>query len=277
MTILEETMEILKAKASLLLDKVTVDDLVLGIFFTGVKLSTGHGGVAFTPVGEIPEAVCCPTTAARMPRAGSLTGIPVRDCLPFATEKNVLKSAIAVAAINAVTHLALDSGIEVEGEIVTGEDGFDLLKIKPDEAISLIGAFGPYIRRLKRMGNPFFIVERNPLSLREEEKAFYRPESQMSQALEKSDVVIITGTAIVNQTIDAIVGCLKKGSRAAVIGPTASMWPDAFFRRGIEVMAGIRILNSDSMVRILKEGGSAYHLLHECSEKIAFVRRVREP
>ena len=56
MTILEETMEILKAKASLLLDKVTVDDLVLGIFFTGVKLSTGHGGVAFTPFGEIPEA-----------------------------------------------------------------------------------------------------------------------------------------------------------------------------------------------------------------------------
>lgn len=273
MKVLEETIQILRDRASSILNRVTIDDLVLGIFFTGVKLSTGHGGVAFTPIGEIPEAVCCPTTAARMPRAGTLAGAPAWDCLAFATERNVLKSAIGVASINGATHLTLESGIRPEGEIVIGEDGFDLLKIAPHETVSLIGAFGPYIRRLKKMGNPFFIVERNPLALRDEEKPFYRAESQMAQALEKSDVVIVTGTAIVNQTIDAILSALRKESRVAIIGPTASMWPEAFFRRGIQVMAGIRILNSDSMIRILKEGGSAYHLLHECSEKIAFVRK----
>ena len=273
MRVVEETNRILREKASPILDRVTIDDLVLGIFFTGVKLSTGHGGVAFTPIGEIPEAVCCPTTAARMPRAGSLTGISVWDCLPLASDKNVLKSAIGVAAINGITSLLLESGIRFEGEIVIGEDGFDLLKIEPTETISLIGAFGPYIRRLKRMGNPFFIVEKNPLALREEEKPFYKPESQMAQALKRSDVVIITGTAIVNQTVDLILSNLRKESRVAIIGPTASMWPEAFFRRGIQVMAGIRIQNPDKMIRILKEGGSAYHLLHECSEKIAFVRK----
>jgi len=37
-------------------------------------------------------------------------------------------------------------------------------------------------------------------------------------------------------------------------------------------MAGVRILNPDGMIEILKQGGSVYHLLKECSEKIAFVR-----
>jgi uncharacterized protein (DUF4213/DUF364 family) len=50
------------------------------------------------------------------------------------------------------------------------------------------------------------------------------------------------------------------------------MVPDAFFKKGVTVMAGVRILNPDLMIKILKQGGSAYHLLKECSEKIAFIR-----
>ena len=37
-------------------------------------------------------------------------------------------------------------------------------------------------------------------------------------------------------------------------------------------MAGVRILEPNLMIKILKQGGSAYHLLREWSEKIAFVR-----
>jgi uncharacterized protein (DUF4213/DUF364 family) len=54
---------------------------------------------------------------------------------------------------------------------------------------------------------------------------------------------------------------------------TASMLPDAFFERGIHVMAGIRIVDPDGMIKILKQAGSGYHLLHHCSEKIAFVKQ----
>jgi uncharacterized protein (DUF4213/DUF364 family) len=60
--------------------------------------------------------------------------------------------------------------------------------------------------------------------------------------------------------------------RSAIIGPTASMLPDAFFRRGVSVMAGVRISDPEKMSGILKQGGSAYHLFKECCEKIAFVK-----
>lgn len=64
------------------LDKITVERAVFGLFFSGVKLSTGHGGLCFTSVKEMPEAVCCPSSArpCRFPAAArpSRPGVPGR-------------------------------------------------------------------------------------------------------------------------------------------------------------------------------------------------------
>jgi uncharacterized protein (DUF4213/DUF364 family) len=271
-SVIAETIEIITEKYPTPLQEVKVDDLVIGIFFTGIKLSTGHAGCAFTPIGEIPEAVCCPTSAARMPQAGDFEGKNVEEILKYSLDSNVLKSAIGVATLNALTQLIIESEDEGEYQITKDRDGFDLLNIQPHETVSLIGAFSPYIKRLKGMGNPFFIIEKNSQTLRPDEMKYFKPESEILSAFEKSGVIISTGTAIVNHTIDDILSLISNAKRAAIIGPTASMIPDAFFKRGINVMAGVRILDSDLMIKILKQGGSAYHLLKECSEKIAFVK-----
>jgi uncharacterized protein (DUF4213/DUF364 family) len=273
MSVIAETIEILKEKSPAPLQEVRIEDLVIGIFFTGVKLSTGHGGCAFTPIGDIREAVCCPTTAARMPPAGNLDGKSVSEIVHCSLDPNVLKSAIGIATLNGLSQWIIESGNQREYEVVKEKDGFDLLDIQPYETVSLVGAFGPYIKRLKAMGSPFYIIEKNRQTLRPDEMKYFKPESEMKTAIEKSQVVIITGTAIVNHTIDAVLSWINNGKRTAIIGPTASLLPDAFFRRGVNVMAGVRILNSDLMLKILKQGGSAYHLLRECSEKIAFVKK----
>jgi uncharacterized protein len=272
-SLIAKTIDLIAEKSPTPLQDSWVDDLVIGIFFTGVKLSNGHAGVAFTPIGEIPEAVCCPTTAARMPQAGDFEGTPLSEILKYSLDNNVLKSAMGVAALNAISQLIIESERENEYQIVKDRNGFDLLEIQPGETVSLIGAFGPYIRRLKMMGNPFFIVEKNPQTLKPDEMKYFKPETDMASALEESEVVIITGTAIVNHTIDSILSSITNGKRIAIIGPTASMIPDAFFGRGVQVMAGVRIPNPDRMIKILKQGGSAYHLLRDCAEKIAFIRR----
>ena len=277
LSVIAETIDILVEKSPAPLEEVWIEDLVVGVFFTGVKLSTGHAGVAFTPIGELPEAVCCPTTAARMPQAGNFEGSPVSEIIQYSLDTNVLKSAIGVATLNALSHLIFESNNETEYQRVIDKDGFNLLEIQPHETVSLIGAFGPYIRRLKTMENPFFIIEKNSQTLRLDEMKYFKPESEMREALEKSRVVIMTGTSIVNHTIDHILSLLKNGIRAAIIGPTASMVPDAFFKRGVHIMAGVQISNPDLMIKILKQGGSAYHLLKECSQKIAFIKSPPSP
>jgi uncharacterized protein (DUF4213/DUF364 family) len=273
MPVIVETIDLIKEKSPTPLEEIRIDDLVIGIFFTGVKLSTGHAGVAFTPIGEIPEAVCCPTSAARMPQAGSLEGSPASEVIQYSLDSNVLKSAIGVATLNALSAIIFESEDGKEYQMVKDADGFDLLDIQPYETVSLIGAFAPYIKRFKTMGNPFFIIEKNPQTLRLDEMKYFKPESEMRDALEKSSVTIMTGTAIVNHTIDAILSLLRNGIRAGIIGPTASMIPDAFFRRGVKIMAGVQISNPNLMIKILKQGGSAYHLLRECTEKIVLIAK----
>jgi uncharacterized protein (DUF4213/DUF364 family) len=205
-----------------------------------------------------------------MPQAGNLEGVPVSEILKYSLDVNVLKSAMGVAILNALSQLVLEAVGATDYPMIRDKDGFDLLRIQPNESVSIIGAFGPYIRRLKMMGNPFFIIEKNPLTLRPDEMKYFKPESEMRSALEKSDVVIMTGTTIVNHTVDTILSLISRGIRTAIIGPTASMLPDAFFERGVDVMAGVRILDADLMIKILKQGGSAFHLLKECSEKNVF-------
>jgi uncharacterized protein (DUF4213/DUF364 family) len=187
-------------------------------------------------------------------------------------DNNVLKSAIGVAALNAISEIVIESEVGKEYKAAKEKDGFDLLGIKPDQTVTLIGAFGPYIRRLKMMGNPFFIVEKNPQTLRPDEMKYFKPETEMASAFEESHVVIITGTAIVNHTIEHILSYVSDKQHTAIIGPTASMIPDAFFKRGVDIMAGVRISRPDGMIKILKQGGSAYHLLKDCAEKIAFIK-----
>src|SRR3989304_5484476 len=94
---LQETVYYLKERLEPDLNEIRLARLVVGIFFAGVKLNTGQAGIAFTPIWEIPEAVCCPKTAARMPEAGKMVGRPVSVLLQYALDENVLKAAIGVA------------------------------------------------------------------------------------------------------------------------------------------------------------------------------------
>ena len=61
--ILREANEQLQVALGDKIDTLTIERVVIGLFFTSVKLNTGQGGLCFTPIKSIPEAVCCPSSA----------------------------------------------------------------------------------------------------------------------------------------------------------------------------------------------------------------------
>ena len=73
--ILRESVELVRQHLGRELEDMTVERAVFGLFFSGVKLSTGQGGLCFTPVKEMPQAVCCPSSAKAMPLSGRLKGV----------------------------------------------------------------------------------------------------------------------------------------------------------------------------------------------------------
>ena len=49
--------------------RLSVERVVVGLFFTGVKLNNGVCGISYTPLKSFPQAVCCPSQAAVMPHS----------------------------------------------------------------------------------------------------------------------------------------------------------------------------------------------------------------
>lgn len=53
-----------------------------------------------------------------------------------------------------------------------------------------------------------------------------------------------------------------------VVGPTASMLPDAFFRRGVSSIGGIIVNKPDELLDVLAEGGSGYQFFGKSADRV---------
>src|SRR5215470_2662124 len=85
--------------------RITVERAVIGLFFTGVKLDNGIAGACATPIKTIPEAVCCPSSAAAMPFPGKLRGRSAFDLAREALGANSIRRAVGIATMNALAEL----------------------------------------------------------------------------------------------------------------------------------------------------------------------------
>src|SRR3990172_234877 len=89
-------------------EKLSVTDIRIGIYYTAVKLNSGHAGVAYSPTHEIPQSRCCPLSQSRMGDAGKLLDLCLFEHVDLAHSSNLLESAVGVATINAVSSLLLE-------------------------------------------------------------------------------------------------------------------------------------------------------------------------
>jgi uncharacterized protein (DUF4213/DUF364 family) len=249
-------------------DPVTIERVVLGLFFTGVKLSNGHGGVCYTPIKTIPEAVCCPSSARAMPTPGRLRG---RSAVQFAEEAlsgSPLQRAVGIAVINALSNAYLAQGQSPGYVVRSGVDPLDELSLPDDAFVVVVGALAPYLRLLKTRGKPFCVLEQDPATLKRDEMPFYAPAEQAFEKVPQADILIATGTTLINGTLEGLLTLARRDAQIVVVGPTASMLPNAFFRRGVYAVGGVRVIDPDPLLDILAEGGSGYHFFGKAAEKI---------
>jgi uncharacterized protein (DUF4213/DUF364 family) len=57
-------------------------------------------------------------------------------------------------------------------------------------------------------------------------------------------------------------------SGIAVIGPTASLLPEALFQRGVRGVGGGWVQKPDELLDILADGGSGYHFFDDLAARI---------
>jgi uncharacterized protein (DUF4213/DUF364 family) len=265
---LNETVALVEQKLGGRLADLRVERAVFGLFFSGVKLSNGCGGLAFTQLKELPYAVCCASSAEAMPLSGKLSGRSVSQYLTDLNSTNILKKTLALSVLNALSATYWQSEPDPGYKIITGQDAFDEAHI-PDKGLTVvIGALVPMLKRLLKVGADFIVLEQDPSTLKPAEMPYFRPADQASEVVPKADLLVITGVTILNDTLPKSLEMAKPGTEIIVAGPTASMLPDAFFKRGVNVMGGILVTKADELLDLISEAGSGYHFFGKCAERV---------
>ena len=266
-SITKELIEIVRKSQVINRLKITPKDVRIGVFYTGVVLSTGHAGMSYTPVQEIPEAVCCPRSHAKMPQAGNLLNFSVYDLMEYALDDNVLKAAVGIATINALSAILLEDDHSPYKPSAFG-NALDLIQITGEDTVVMVGAFPPFIKRIQEITKKLFVIEKNPRSVGKGDSVEIEPEARLQELIPQGNILVITGVTLVNHTLEPILRLARNARDIVVVGPTASIYPEPLFKRGVTVLGGVRVTDAAKMIHLIGEAGSGYDFFEQCAEKI---------
>jgi uncharacterized protein (DUF4213/DUF364 family) len=210
-------------------------DIRIGLGYTAVRLDDGRCGLAFTLHEEEYESCCV------VPEAGTLTGRSVMELAEYMKSPDTIACAIGLAAANA----AIDPpAAAVESDIL------DVLALKPDDSVGMIGYFGPLVEPVRQRAGELHIFERRPIP-----DLGVLPDTAAGDFLPECQVVIMSATTLLNHTIDALLDYCRAAREIALLGPSTPFLPEVFGRRGVTILSGLQVVDAPQILRIVSEGG----------------------
>jgi uncharacterized protein (DUF4213/DUF364 family) len=240
--IVRELLTVLEKRVPHVTD-IQVSDVRIGLGYTGIRLSTGHVGICHTLSDDL---ICC----QRISRAGTISGSSALEIAGLANSWKLGEAVVGIAAINALSQIILERNI---GSYMFLEDAncMDKIQIKEDDTVALVGYIRPFVPVIRSRTRKLYVMEKNPRVEGED----VLPDTACIEIVPKADIVIITGTAIANGTIDYLLELSRNAREVAVVGPTASMIPNPLFKRRVTLIGGIKIINPERLLQIISEGG----------------------
>jgi len=264
--ILEETIDLLKTKYKTQIEDLAITDACIGIYLTAIRLSDGSCGVASTELG--PQEGCCRDkknydefTPAK------ITGRRLIDLLEFDGPAKALES-LKVAALNAIS-MKIISGSGYK--IIENTDPINLVDLQSKKTITLVGGFHSYIKKISETDSRLYVLELDENMLQGEMKKYYVPADEYGKILPISDIIIITGLTLVNNTIDGLINSILPHSQVIVAGPSSSLLPDVLFKNKVDIIGATTITDAAMAFEVASQAGGAHHLFRYCAEKICIM------
>ena len=210
-------------------------DIRVGLGYTAVALEDGRCGLAFTLHEQ--EYESCTVIA----EAGTLAGRKASDLLSWMKLPDQTACAIGLATANAL--IGFPQGA---AEL----DILDALTVASEDAVGMIGYFGPLVDPIRKRACVLHIFEREPIP-----ELGVQPDSAAGDLLPQCQVVIVSATSLLNRTMDGLLDHCKSAREIAVLGPTTPFLPGPFSRRGVTVLSGIHVVDGTRVLRVVSEAG----------------------
>ncbi len=264
--ILDETYRLLKLKYENEINDLRISKVTIGVFLTAVLLSNGSCGTASTDVDTSSHCYKKERDFGDF-SPSKITGQKVADLFENNSNLKIINT-LKAAVLNAASSQIISKG---NYKIIEGTDPVDLIDIIPQKTITVVGAFQSYINKIAATKNKLYVLELDETALNDDQKQFYVPANKYNQVLPLSDIVIITGLTIVNNSLDDLLASILPKTKVIVTGPSSSMIPDILFEKKVKIVGATRITNPELLFTVVSEAGTGFHLFKYCAEKFCIV------
>lgn len=272
-SVLSETVRALSEILGDEINQLVVERAVAGQFFTAVKLNNGSAGACHSPAKPIINSNCCANLPKSVMLAGHMKGRPVGEFLADLWEDQGNCRAFGVAVINALADTAWKRRPAEGWRMISGIDALAATDLKAHEKMVMVGAFVSYIRSLKAHHAKLSVLELTTAPLQADEMRFYVPAAKAPDEIPTGDVVLMTGSTIVNDTMDDLLALARPDARVVVVGPSTPMLPDVLAAKGADMLATIRINDADRFLDVLAEGGGTQGVFDQSAELVVLARQ----
>lgn len=209
-------------------------DVRIGLGYTVAKLDDGSVGVSYTLRGEDPR--CCSVCED----AGNLTGSSAVEVAKWLIHPDPARTSVGMAVVN-----ALSDSNTARSE---GDDIIELLRLGQEDEVAMVGFFRPLVFIKQRVKKLFVFDE-------SDHGYGVLPPSEIKKHLPNCSIVIITAVTVINGTFDDIILLCRSPREVVLLGPTTPIYPALFEKHGVTWLSGIKIKDSDRLLRIISEGG----------------------
>lgn len=229
-----------------------VEMIFVGQRYTVVRLVSGDVGLALTPLKPFDSCIGMSNSS------GSFTEYNTSELTKFYSSGNPFLKTIGLAAINAVLQHELEQRLDfIEGDVL------NILKIEPKDTVATIDYYTTKIGILKRAK---LIVFDDRLAGKRKDFQIL-PLSRLPEKLSNVDIVIFPPAFI--DEIDKIRKWALRARELVLVHPTTPPFPEPFFKHGVTLVASMKILDTNSLVKYVMEGAGTTLFKRFC-KKIAF-------
>jgi uncharacterized protein (DUF4213/DUF364 family) len=209
-----------------------VRDVVVGVHWTAV-CSRGCG-LASTLTGSRPHG------DERVREVGRLEQMPAAELAGWARSANLLEASIGIAAINSLISGDGRLGVEANAGKILAERG-------RDGDVALVGHF-PFISDLRRAVRRLWVIEQQP-------SEGEHPAEAAAEFIPAADVVAITGTALINHSLEGLLALCRPRAYVMILGPSTPLSP-VLFDHGISALSGAQVTDEGAALRTIRQGAT---------------------
>ena len=171
-------------------------------------------------------------------QVNELHGAAVIDLARYVLGDDDGTRSIGIAAINAITEFVYRAANFAPA---AATDSFGGVVLAAGDELGMIGHFPPLARRARALGIVTRIVERKAHMVTRSHDFEISLDPRVLRGCNK---IICTGATLLNDSFDAMLEHCAAAEQIALVGPTVGFFPDAVFARGIDIVAGTRVLDA---------------------------------